>query len=134
MKYNHLKIIIIFSLQSCILMELLCSCNDDNWENYNGELGDCPWCENGLLEDLRDCPHCDNGILTKTQGCGSCYGTGKLKCTSCNGPGGEWVLGADGNYHFEDCKSCNGNGWKKCNVCNGKGYYFIDKLGYRSPF
>lgn len=51
---------------------LLAACSEDNWF-YNGELGDCPWCENGLLEDLRDCPHCDNGILTKTQYCGSCY-------------------------------------------------------------
>ena len=106
---------------------LLAACSEDNWF-YNGELGDCPWCENGLLEDLRDCPHCDNGILTETQSCSICN-HGYIECVWCNGLGGKF-----GNGTYTSCSICNGQGRKKCSLCNGRGYYFIDKLGNRSPF
>ena len=108
---------------------------DNKWPLYNGEIGDCPWCENGYDEASNQCIHCENGFLTEVVYCSSCSGIGLYVCPFCHGSGGVWKFDFNSNEDsFYECRACHGFGKKDCLICNGKGYYYIDKFGNRSPF
>ena len=127
-----MKIIKLITLISIIV--LLVACSEDKWPFYNGELGDCPWCENGYDTASIQCIHCENGVLTDSVSCWVCHGNGYKVCPYCKGWGRVWKLDQNGDYHYGLCDVCNGQTREWCYYCNGKGYYFIDKLGNRSPF
>lgn len=55
-----------------------------------------------------------SGLFKPNKNCIHCHGSGKVKCTLCNGA------------TFSTCHTCGGDGLEQCTLCHGAGQYYAN--------
>lgn len=129
-----LFVIFIFIIISCGSKQNSSQSDEDELVEVEEEIEVvCPDCdgEEYLWHSCSSCGGSGKNTIytsgTKPKECATCYGTGKQRCTECNGYGYIDYPYCDSGY--ESCTVCNGSGIKRigldaitCPGCKGNGF------------